>query len=173
MEIVGAYRFSPIQRLVEENGIAGLHSSQLFDYQAFIAPYFESGIELGRSFVQPKYWGKKSLEYLWQGIGAYLAQHPQYRYLMGPVSLSACLPKRAHAFLVHFYLLYFPAQGSLAKAKNGYSLNDERDYELMGYFSGDNYSKDFIKLKAMMANMGVSVPTLYKHYSELCSADGV
>lgn len=62
MEIVGAYRFSPIQRLVEENGIAGLHSSQLFDYQAFIAPYFESGIELGRSFVQPKYWGKKKPE---------------------------------------------------------------------------------------------------------------
>ncbi len=33
-----------------------------------------NGIELGRSFIQPRYWGRRGLDYLWSGIGAYLAR---------------------------------------------------------------------------------------------------
>jgi len=32
--------------------------------------------------VQPKYWGKCSLDYLWIGIEALLKNNPQYRYLV-------------------------------------------------------------------------------------------
>ncbi|WP_160062021.1 lysophospholipid acyltransferase family protein [Psychromonas sp. L1A2] len=173
LELVGAYRFTTTSRLISKQGVNALYSAQLFNYQADMQPYFERGIELGRSFVQPRYWGKRSLDYLWQGIGAYLAMNQDIRYLFGPVSLSASLPKKAHVFLVYFYQLYFPAQGYLAIAKNAYSLSDELDNELLTYFSGDNYAKDFMKLKTMMNNMGVSVPTLYKQYTELCYEGGV
>ncbi|MEL0628756.1 lysophospholipid acyltransferase family protein [Psychromonas aquatilis] len=173
LELVGAYRFADTSKLVSEKGFDGIYSSELFDYSAQMTPLFKQGIELGRSFVQPRYWGKRSLDYLWQGIGAYLARHPEVRYLFGPVSLSASLPKRAHAYLVYFYQLYFPAQGDYAAAKNQYSLSDELDTELLTYFSGDNYAKDFTKLKTMMQNMGVSVPTMYKQYTELCRDGGV
>ncbi|TEW50196.1 lysophospholipid acyltransferase family protein [Psychromonas algicola] len=173
LEVVGAYRFAPTARLIENQGIGGLYSNQLFEYKADMQPYFERGIELGRSFVQPRYWGKRSLEYLWQGIGAYLAMNPDIRYLFGPVSLSASLPKKAHSYLVYFYQLYFPTQADLACARNSYSVSEELDNELFHYFSGDNYAKDFMKLKTMMNNMGVSVPTLYKQYTELCYEGGV
>ena len=173
LELVGAYRFTLTKKLIAEKGIEALYSNTLFKYDNDMQPYFESGIELGRSFVQPRYWGKRSLDYLWQGIGAYLAKNPEVRYLFGPVSLSASLPKKAHAFLVYFYQLYFPAQGFMACARNGYSISEELENELMNFFSGDNYAKDFMKLKNMMSNMGVSVPTLYKQYTELCHEGGV
>ncbi|MFQ3236439.1 MAG: putative hemolysin [Paraglaciecola sp.] len=50
-----------------------------------MVPYFKQGLELGRSFVQPKYWGKRSLDYLWFGIGAFLQRYPNYHSLFGPV----------------------------------------------------------------------------------------
>lgn len=173
LELVGAYRFTLTSRTIQEKGVKGLYTSELFNYEADMDRYFEKGIELGRSFVQPRYWGKRSLDYLWQGIGAYLAMNPQVQYLFGPVSLSAAMPPKAHAYLVFFYQLYFPAQGFMASARNPYSLSDELDNELLQYFSGDNYAKDFMKLKTMMNNMGVSVPTLYKQYTELCHEGGV
>jgi len=173
LEIVGAYRFSPIKRLLNGQDNSNLYTHQLFQYQPDIAPYFEKGIELGRSFVQPRYWGRKSLEYLWQGIGAFLASHPEYQYLLGPVSLSAALPKRAHAFLIYFYQLYFPGQGSLAFARDRYQIPTALQDELAQFFSADDYGQDFAKLKAVLANMGVSVPTLYKQYTELCETGGV
>jgi len=173
LELVGAYRFADTSKLIAKKGVQGIYSSELFNYRTDMNCLFDQGIELGRSFVQPQYWGKRSLDYLWQGIGAYLARNPEIRYLFGPVSLSASLPKNAHAYLVYFYQLYFPAQGDFAGAKNSYSLSDELDNELIAYFSGDNYAKDFMKLKTMMQNMGVSVPTMYKQYTELCQEGGV
>lgn len=173
LEIVGAYRFSPIKRLISGNDRSGLYTSKLFCYQPAMDPYFAQGIELGRSFVQPRYWGKRSLEYLWQGIGAFIAQHPQYRYLCGAVTLSAAMPKRAQATLVYFYRHYFPAQLHLAEAHEAYQLSEQISDELQGFFSGDDHAKDFVKLKAMLANMGCSVPTLYKQYTDLCESGGV
>ncbi len=61
-EIVGAYRFGNAKRLTENNN--QLYSATLFNYSKEMQPYFEQGLELGRSFVQPKYWGKRSLDYL-------------------------------------------------------------------------------------------------------------
>jgi hypothetical protein len=173
LELVGAYRFAETSQLISEKGIQGMYSNALFDYQPDMQPFLAQGIELGRSFIQPCYWGKRSLEYLWQGIGAYLAMNTHIRYLFGPVSLSASLPQNAHAYLVYFYQLYFPARGVLALAKNPYTISEDLENELMTYFGGDNYAKDFMKLKTMMNNMGVSVPTLYKQYTELCYEGGV
>ena len=79
--------------------------------------YVTRGLELGRSFVQPQYWGMRSLDHLWQGIGAYLAAHQQVQYLFGPVSLSSSFPKSARDMVVHFYTTHFPDQDRLAAAK--------------------------------------------------------
>jgi hypothetical protein len=76
----------------------------------------QHGIELGRSFIQPRYWGRRGLDYLWSGIGAYLARYPHYRYLFGPVSISGGLPPAARDLLVAFYRLWFPATHPLAES---------------------------------------------------------
>jgi putative hemolysin len=68
--------------------VEGLYSYSLFHYDDKMQDVLEHGIELGRSFIQPRYWGRRGLDYLWSGIGAYLARYPHYRYLFGPVSIS-------------------------------------------------------------------------------------
>ncbi|KAA8996384.1 lysophospholipid acyltransferase family protein [Affinibrenneria salicis] len=170
LEIVGAYRFTPTNQQIERKGKNGLYSHSLFHYGTEMDPILACGIELGRSFIQPKYWGKRGLDYLWLGIGAWLARYPQYRYLFGPVSLSATLPPAARDLLVAFYRLHFSPQQPQAHSRRPYpaSLPD-----VLKQFSGDDYEQDLSRLKSMLSNMGCAIPTLYKQYSEVCEPGGV
>ncbi|TCK08465.1 GNAT family N-acyltransferase [Marinobacterium mangrovicola] len=167
LEIAGAYR------LAEPGSKQSLYSASLFSYNEAMKPYLAQGIELGRSFVQPRYWGRRSLDYLWYGIGAYLRRHPEIRYLFGPVSLSNSYPKRARDLLVWFYRHYFPDTQGLGRSKNPYVIDSDTDAEMRRIFDGQDYSTDFAILKAQLEFLGVSVPTLYKQYSELCEPGGV
>ena len=120
LEIVGAYRFMPTAMQIEKRGVEGLYSYSLFHYDDKMHDVLEHGIELGRSFIQPRYWGRRGLDYLWSGIGAYLARYPHYRYLFGPVSISGGLPPAARDLLVAFYRLWFPATHPLAASRQPY-----------------------------------------------------
>ncbi|QHP82090.1 lysophospholipid acyltransferase family protein [Pectobacterium odoriferum] len=170
LEIVGAYRFVSTASLIAEKGKSGLYSHSLFQYGDEMDPILASGIELGRSFIQPKYWGKRGLDYLWLGIGAYLARYPEHRYLFGPVSLSGTLPPHARDLLVAFYRLHFTPDQPLATSRRPYpaSLPD-----VLKQFEGTDYQQDLTRLKSMLSNMGCAIPTLYKQYSELCEPGGV
>ncbi len=173
LEIVGAYRFASAKVLHENVGENSLYSQSLFDYKDAFTPYFDQGLELGRSFVQPKYWGRRSLEYLWQGIGAFLVKHPQYRYLFGPVSLSDSLPLQAKEMIVFFYQHHFATDKVLASSFNSYQFTPEKIAQLQLLFNGSDYAENFKILKRTLANMAVSVPTLFKQYGELCDNQGV
>ncbi|MGK4349542.1 lysophospholipid acyltransferase family protein [Enterobacter sichuanensis] len=170
LEIVGAYRFMPTASQVERRGLEGLYSYSLFHYDDKMQDVLEHGIELGRSFIQPRYWGRRGLDYLWSGIGAYLARYPHYRYLFGPVSISGGLPPAARDLLVAFYRLWFPATHPLAASRQPYpaSLPD-----VLAQFSGVDYVDDLTKLKSLLGNLGCGIPPLYKQYSELCEPGGV
>ncbi|MBF9771083.1 lysophospholipid acyltransferase family protein [Enterobacter asburiae] len=170
LEIVGAYRFMPTARQVERRGLEGLYSYSLFHYDDKMQDVLEHGIELGRSFIQPRYWGRRGLDYLWSGIGAYLARYPHYRYLFGPVSISGGLPPAARDLLVAFYRLWFPATHPLAASRQPYpaSLPD-----VLAQFGGVDYVDDLTKLKSLLGNLGCGIPPLYKQYSELCEPGGV
>ncbi|MCF6254113.1 MAG: hypothetical protein L3J38_05115 [Thiomicrorhabdus sp.] len=75
--------------------------------------------------MQPKYWGKQSLDYLWYGIGAYVAQHPHIKYLFGPVSLSDAYPQNAKELIIGFYQQQFGSQQDLATEKRPVTLSKE------------------------------------------------
>lgn len=173
LEIVGAYRLADSADIVGKQGKAGLYTHELFELSPHMDKYLSKGLELGRSFVQPKYWGKRSLDYLWFGIGAFLRKYPHYQYLYGPVSMSNALPSSAKEILVYFYSLYFGDDANIAPSRSPFKLNNDVTETLKAQFSGDDYKQDFIQLKHMLANMGTSVPTLYKQYSELTEPGGV
>lgn len=197
LEIVGAYRLAEARNIIKGKGVDGLYSASLFDYDEAIIPILEQGAELGRSFVQPKYWGKRSLDYLWYGIGSFLSNKPDVRYLFGPVSLSNDMPKAAKDLMVYFFSMYFgqpehqqaflknsgcldvesgtPIRhiNKLAHSKHPYHLSSDLIDSLKGNFSGDDYKNDFRTLKNIMSNMGCSIPTLFKQYSELCEPGGL
>jgi len=172
LEIVGAYRFADAGEVIKEHGVEGLYSQSLFHFHQSHFPYLDQGLELGRSFVQQKYWGKRSLDYLWYGIGAFLSRNPQYRYLFGPVSISNAMPQMAKELLIFFYKLYFTDTGNQPCSRNPFRFSLPVT-DLASSFAGNNYRQDLIHLKSLLGSMGVSIPTLYKQYTELCSPGGV
>ncbi|TMN71369.1 GNAT family N-acetyltransferase [Pseudoalteromonas sp. S1727] len=173
LELVGAYRLACAQEIINKHGRKGLYTDSLFSYSDEMTPYFEAGIELGRSFVQPKYWGRKSLDYLWYGIGAFVKNYPQYRYLYGAVSVSNALPEQAKALLVHYYQHYYGAKQQIATPNNEFKLTEQQLKQCQTLFSGDDVKEDFVELKHILANIGAQVPTLFKQYTELCEPGGV
>ena len=160
----------PTAMQIEKRGVEGLYSYSLFHYDDKMQDVLAHGIELGRSFIQPRYWGRRGLDYLWSGIGAYLARYPHYRYLFGPVSISGGLPPAARDLLVAFYRLWFPATHPLAESRRPYpaSLPD-----VLAQFGGEDYNDDLARLKSLLGNLGCAIPPLYKQYSEVCEPGGV
>ncbi len=172
LEIVGSYRIGNGEFINNNLGISGFYSSTLFTYKDEFVPYLNDSIELGRSFVQPKYWGSRALDYLWYGIGAYLKSNPQIKYMYGPVSISASLPTIAKDMLVFYYSLYYASDKNLLESKLPYQYSVDVN-TLKEMFSCEDKKGDFKRLKTALSSMGVAVPTLFKQYSELCEEGGV
>jgi putative hemolysin len=126
LEIVGSYRIAKAKEILDILDVEGLYTSTLFKYNDNFTPYFEHGIELGRSFVQPKYWNSRALDYLWQGIGAYLKVHPEVRYMFGGVSISRSYNNEATALLVYFYTHYFRSQYPYVEHIDKFLLSDKQ-----------------------------------------------
>jgi len=173
LEIAGAYRLGVCSEIIEDFEVSGLYTSTLFQFDEKFEPYLERGIELGRSFVQPKYWNSRALDYLWQGIGAYLKRRPDIRYLFGAVSLSDTFNQKAQGMMIYFYQTYFGAHKNLVQHKAPYSMVQWVKEHCEKVFTGDDYRIDMRTLKEELGFMGYSVPTLYKQYSELCEEGGV
>jgi putative hemolysin len=165
--IVGAYRLGEGRTIMERHGAIGFYSQTLFDYSPAAAEFLREGVELGRSFVVPAYWGSRSLDYLWQGIGAYLRNRPQTRYLFGPVSLSASLPAEARAWLVHYHRHYYPDPDGLARARNPYRVEPTVETAASAAWQGRDARAGMVELKRELARLNVSMPVLYRQYVDL------
>lgn len=171
LELVGAYRLRRTGQLLERGlDTRPLYSNTLFRYEPESACYLREGVELGRSFVQPRYWGRRSLDLLWYGIGAYVKKFPEVRYLFGPVSISNRYPGAAKDLLVSFYRHYFPAPAAWVRGRLPYQPSSTAAVDRWQTL---DYSAGFTALKAELGALDLSVPTLYKQYSELCEEGGV
>ncbi|MGM0519452.1 MAG: GNAT family N-acyltransferase [Campylobacterota bacterium] len=172
LEIVGSYRIGNSNFIYKEIGVKGFYSNSLFKFNDDFLPYLKNSIELGRSFVQPKYWGTRALDYLWYGIGAYLKKNPHIKYMFGPVSISASFPKIAKDMMVYYYSHYFKTDETLVKATLPYKYSTKEE-NIKDSFFLDDKKGDFKLLKTNFANMNCAVPTLYKQYSDIAYDKGV
>jgi len=167
-KIAGAYRLARGAAVLPERGQAGFYTASLFDYADDALPRLRQGMELGRSFVAPEYWGSRSIDYLWQGIGAYLQRHPEVRYLFGPVSISAALPIEAREQIVAYYARYYGAPERCAASKQPFV------YRAAPPQFGDDLdaATAFRVLRNNLEALGATLPMLYKQYTELCEPGG-
>ncbi|MCB0731555.1 MAG: lysophospholipid acyltransferase family protein, partial [Ignavibacteriae bacterium] len=174
LEIIGAYRLGLGSEIVKDNGVKGFYTSTLFDMSdEFISNYLASSLELGRSFIQKKYWRTNALHLLWQGIGAFLYKHPEITHMFGPVSISKHYTQSALEPIVFYYKKWFGNCISDVKAKNELRLSERSNINLSNEFVGLTYKEDYRILKNILKPLGYSVPTLYKQYTDLCEPDGV
>jgi putative hemolysin len=165
--IAGAYRVARGAAVLAERGLAGLYTASLFRYADDAIPRIATGMELGRSFVVPDYWGGRSIDYLWQGIGAYLARHPGVRHLFGPVSISAALPAEAREQIVAYYERFYGARELHAESRQPFVYRAAPPA-----FGEVDAATAFRVLKANLDALGATLPMLYKQYTELCEPGG-
>ena len=100
-EIVGAYRLAKANEILSRFGKRGLYTHTLFDYDADFLDRINPALELGRAFVRTEY--QKTfppLFLLWKGIAQYVARHPQYKTLFGPVSIGNNYQPISRRFIV-------------------------------------------------------------------------
>jgi len=173
MDLVGSYRLGLCREILARDGPAGLYSASLFRYSDSLKNILPEAVELGRSFIQRKYWNSRALDTLWQGIGAFLACRPEIRYLFGCVSISASYPPPARDLLVAFYRTWFGSSPVRAASRRPYAVSGEREAELRRLIPGRDYRKELLTLKQTLKHYGSAIPTLYKQYTELCEPGGV
>ncbi len=171
LEIVGAYRIGEGYEIMKQRGEKGFYSHTLFEFNEKFNALLPDSIELGRSFVQPRYWGQRSLDYLWYGIGAYLRLRPGVKFLFGPVSLSNAYSQQAKEVIISFYQQQFGVEHSLAKARMPFIISEKSQQFAAAEFN-DDYKTSFKILNSELKKLGVKTPTLYKQYVELCVDKG-
>jgi putative hemolysin len=99
-EISGAYRLACTDTV---RSASDLYTSTLFRFRPALLERLNPAVELGRSFVCPEH--QKSylaLLLLWKGIGRWVAGHPRYRVLFGPVSISREYSQASKALMVSY-----------------------------------------------------------------------
>lgn len=166
-KIAGAYRIARGASVLARHGLGGLYTASLFRYSEDALPRIALGMELGRSFVAPDYWGSRSIDYLWQGIGAYLRAHPRVRYLFGAVSMSAALPLPAREQIVAYYQRYYG--GTSAEVESRRPFQYVATPPSFGELDADTA---FRVMKGNLDALGATLPMLYKQYTELCEPGG-
>ncbi len=172
LEITGAYRLGVAGPILAEKGKAGLYSASLFEFGPAFEALLPHSVELGRSFVQQRYWNSRALDQLWQGIGAFLLSRPDVRYLFGCVSISGAYPEPAKELLVHFFRTWFGEEGGGARARNPFTLSRQRESDLRALLPGEHYREELKRLKEALKIYGCAIPTLFKQYAELCEPGG-
>ena len=88
-KIVGAYRVGKGEEILRRYGVKGFYLHSLFRMNRRFQPILGESLELGRSFIIKEYQRRPMpLFLLWKGILYFLLKHSEYRYLIGPVSIS-------------------------------------------------------------------------------------
>lgn len=172
LEIVGSYRLGFCGEIIKNQGMNSIYNTEQFIFNDSFKPILEKGVEVGRSFVQMKYWGTYALDYLWQGIGSFLSKYPEYEYLFGAVSISDTYPKDAKNMLIYYHKKWFSDDRNLVSAKNPYYFNQKSIDSVAHLFSSDDVKEDFKNLKNSMRQFGMSIPTLIRRYVDLTEHGG-
>lgn len=171
LQIAGAYRLAEGRDILRRFGKDGFYTHSLYEFDDDFMALLDDAVELGRSFVNPDYWGKSSLDYLWQGIGAYLSKYPA-RYLIGPVSMSAQYPKMLVDSLVYFFERYYAYPKKLAEAKMPYPFDEHALARNEALFGHANSEEALVILQEVFASFNLKMPVLFKQYLALFEEGG-
>lgn len=175
-EIVAGYRLIKCKNAVLQDGKLNLSTTHLFNFSdQFIQEFIPSTIELGRSFVQPKYQpsidnrkGIFSLDNLWDGLGAVVLLNPDIKYLFGKVTMYPHYNREARDLLLMFMNHYFPDKAGLVTPKADLKLGYESDLPNKGNpFLELSYKEGYKLLNTRIRAYGENIPPLINTYMNL------
>lgn len=171
-EILGGYRWHIVDPKKGEE--MNLSTTSLFNFSdKFKEEYLPNLIELGRSFVQPKYQsanrrgkGLFALDNLWDGLGALVVRNPGIKYFFGKVTMYRSYNREARDLLLYFMEKYFHDHEGLVTPK--YPMELEMDRERMAIiFDGKDYKEDYKILSHKIKELGEHIPPLINSYMNI------
>jgi predicted GNAT family N-acyltransferase len=168
-ELAGAYRIGATKRILPRYGAAGLYTSTLFDYDERFFYSMGPGLELGRSFISPKYQKQFApLLLLWKAIAQYAVQNPDSPVLFGAVSISADYSRVSRELIAEYFDQFKPVELSgLIKPRCPvrYTALDEQTSKVLTSFLGDTAA--LARLIGDIEPDNKSIPVLLSHYLKL------
>jgi hypothetical protein len=174
-EILGGYRFHICdEKNCMTNNQVNLATAKLFKFSdKFIKNHLPHTIELGRSFVQPKYqstnrMGKAlyALDNLWDGLGTLVIDYPEKKYFFGKVTMYRNYNQRARNLILYFLNKHFPDEDKMVTPYK--PLKTFMDYEDMEkIFTGSTYMEDYKILSQKVRAFGENIPPLINAYMNL------
>jgi putative hemolysin len=171
--IVGAYRIGYGRELLKINGLKSFYIYSLFHINRPLEPLLNDAIELGRSFVVKDYQRRATpLFLLWKALFVILVKD-DYRYLIGPVSISGKFSNTAKALVTTFLRRNYFNEAYALHIKNRinktFILPEEIDKETFLKVT----QKDFAKLDAFIQDFDpeYTTPILIRQYISLLKTE--
>lgn len=176
-EILGGYRFIDCSKLpLKNNGQVDTPTSELFYYsEDFIKDYLPYTIELGRSFIQPKYQStgnvRKSiftLDNLWDGLGAILNDIPSAKYFFGKVTMYSQYDPALRDMILFFMKKFFPDNDELIYPYPDKAIKIKARKAIMKLrLDGYNYQNSYRTMSNYIREHGSTIPPLFNAYMSL------
>jgi len=178
-EIVGGYRFIDGAVVAEKGDVKhDLSMGHYFEFSSkFVEEYLPYSIELGRSWVQPKYQpavdprkGMFALDNIWDGLGAITVKYDHLKYFYGKVTMYPTYNRSARDLVLNFLSYYFPDSEKLMKP---IVAAEVPQLELTEHFPLDpsdfalSFKKGTRALNKLCGEHGESIPPLIKQYMSL------
>ncbi len=166
--IMGGYRYA----VGREARVERLSLSRYMALsESFVLEYLPRGIELGRSFVSPRYRSCNNsltiyaLDALWEGL-ARVVKREDVEYLFGRVTLYNSLGVRARNMLVGYMQHSSPIGERLMVARAPYRVGISRQ-RYSEIFIGDTAQQNYHILLAEMRKIGARIPPIISSYLRL------
>jgi putative hemolysin len=101
--LAGAYRMGLGKEIYKKYGINGFYVQTLFRIEPELHQMMSNTIEMGRAFIIGEYQQKPMpLFLLWKGIVHVTLRYPEYKYLMGGVSISNQFSDFSKSLMIEF-----------------------------------------------------------------------
>ena len=101
--LVGAYRMGLGKNIYKKFGIEGFYVQTLFKFEPELYSMMENSIEMGRAFIIKDYQQRPMpLFLLWKGIVHITLRYPEYKYLIGGVSISNKFSNFSKSLMIEF-----------------------------------------------------------------------
>lgn len=168
--IAGAYRIGKGADIIHQYGVRGFYIQSLFRIKDDMQDMLRQTMELGRSFVVKEYQRKPMpLFLLWKGILYFTLKNPEYRYLMGPVSVSDDYSTSSKEMIIKFIMTHH-FDWKLAKSitpRNSYKFKTEDQNLSVVMQTMDNDINSLDKLIGDVDESNSGLPVLLKKYIKL------
>ncbi len=177
-EIIGGYRYIDCGKARDSKSRDYLLSTaHYFRFsKEFKRDYLPYTIELGRSWVQPKYQptvnpkkGLFALANLWDGLGALVTIYPHIKYFFGKVTMYPHYDRTARDILLSFMQYYFPDPDNLVTPIKPLEFHF-KEKVIEEHFKETNFKKGRRKLRKLLNARGESIPPLINVYMGLSSS---